>query len=63
MTHTATLKNWTFVRANGKMFLKGNAYNHINPDYASDGDLIVTSAVIVGQDGFIVTQCGSYVVG
>lgn len=57
---TATLKNWTFININGQMFLKGHAFHHINPDYASDGDLIVTSAVIDGGSGIVITQCGSY---
>ena len=60
MNFTATLKNWTIVKAGDSLFLKGNAFGHINPDYAEDGDLIVTSAILAGRDGYVVTCCGSY---
>ncbi len=63
MTVTATIKNWTIVKASGSLFLKGYAYGHENPDYAADGDQIVTSAILGGQDGYIHTVDGVYYVG
>lgn len=60
MTITATIRNWTIVKAQGSMFLKGYAFGHVNPDYAADGDLIVTSQIWSGQNGHILCADGLY---
>jgi len=59
----ATLKNWTVVKAQGAMYLKGQAYGHINPDYASDGDVVMTSRVwtkVGGHPNHIYCDDGVY---
>ena len=60
MAHTATIRNWTIVHTEDAMFLKGHAFGHINPEYAKDNDLILTSSIIGGGEGFVITHCGSY---
>lgn len=60
MQITATIKNWTIVKVNSSSYIKGEAFNHINPEYAEDGDLILTSRILDGQGGFIHTECGVY---
>lgn len=60
MKITAEIKNWTIVKADGGLYIKGHAFSHINPDYAEDGDLILTSRIVNGQDGYIQTECGVY---
>lgn len=57
---TPTIKNWTVVKAGDSMFLKGYIYNHRNRDYASDGDLIITSVIIGGVNGKIFCVDGVY---
>jgi hypothetical protein len=57
-----TIKNWTIVKAAGKMFLKGNVYGHPNKEYAEDGDLILTSAILHGGDGVVHCVDGDYIV-
>lgn len=60
MTITATLKNWTVLKAGGNMYLKGQAFSHVNPDYANDGDVIITSVVWEGRDGYVYCADGMY---
>lgn len=57
---TPTIKNWTMVKAGDNMYLKGYVYNHPNRDYASDGDLIITSAIIEGGDRQVQCLDGVY---
>jgi hypothetical protein len=60
MIVTATLKNWTIVKAGGSLYLKGYAYNHVNPDYAKNGDLILSSQIWEGLGGFVYCADGLY---
>ncbi len=56
-----TIRNWTVVKAEGNMYIKGYVFNHPNKNYAADGDLILTSAIIDGGNGRIIAQDGVYI--
>ena len=64
MQYTAIIRNWTVVKTltNGEthLYIKGNIYEDKRESFSEDGDLVVTSAIILGQDGYVQTYDGVF---